>query len=278
MPRLVLVNPEPFPLIHELLASEAAARGMDVECIPGKDWGHGVTPWLDIRGGHIRAGLTGHARMEELGPRDALWVLAEWDGTSVKDPYLRAEHEALLQGFHMLCPARSVNRKGLRGPLETMPPWVLLSRHLADTEEGPLRAPEFHIGDEPADGRNWLRWQGVAAGGARVFWHIPAPGPLHLAIIAAGRATLLQLEGEVSLVSEVPPELTAALVRFAAACHAEYLELMLARSGDEAAAWVVLDVRARPESLHALPASVLPPVREQLTALAAWLLAPGRTP
>lgn len=277
MRKLVLIGAEPFALVRDTLAAEADRRGVRLLEVEARAWGTTTTPWLELRGGRFRAGLLSPTGVEELGPEDVLWVLVEGHLPTGGGDYLRTEHEALRDGFHTCCPARTVNRRGLLAPLWNTVSWALLARQLAPVPGWApvLVAPRLHLGTRPGDTRRWTRWpEAAGVGHARVWWTVPAPGPLHLALVAGGRATLFRLEeGDVRHQPHPPPALEEALTALATGCGADYLEVLLAPDTREGGPWSVLELSAMPEGLFQLGEDAQAPALAHLEHFARTLLA-----
>lgn len=275
MRKLVLIGAEPFPLVRDTLAAEAERRGVRLVEVEAQAWGTATTPWLELREGRFRAGLLSPIGAEELNPEDVLWVLTEGRLPAGDNEYLRTEHEALRDGFHTCCPARTVNRRGLLAPVWTTVTWALLARQLSAPGVAPmLTAPRLHLGSRPEDGRRWTRWpQAAGAGNAVVWWTVPAPGPLHLALVAGGRTTLFLLDEEDARHQpHPPPALEAALAALATRCGADYLEVLLAPDAHGTGPWTVLELSALPEGLHQLGEEARAPALAHLAHFAGTLL------
>ncbi|RKH43447.1 hypothetical protein D7X55_22590 [Corallococcus sp. AB049A] len=273
MPRLVLIGAEQFPHLSDVLHHEARRADAPLTDISVEAWGTSATPWVEVKDGRLRAGLLGAAPSsgagdDALGPEDVLWCLFEKPFPPTQSPYLDTEHEALRDGFHTCCPARSINRRGLLAPLWTMAVWRLLALRLpVRQEDSVLRAPHFHLGPCPEDGRRWKPWPREAEfSRAEVWWTVPAPGALHLAVVMGSRVTLWPLEAPDGGGVRPPPGLEADLLQLAAACGADVLEVLLVPSTDSGgdAGWTVLQLSALPEELETLLAREHPEARAQV--------------
>ncbi|QAT83509.1 hypothetical protein EJ065_1917 [Corallococcus coralloides] len=279
MPRFVLIGAEPFPFLRELLRAEALRAGAMLLEVSAAAWGSTTTPWLELKAGRFRAGLldTQGPSDTELTGEDVLWCLTESSLPPAPNEYLRAEHEALRDGFHTCCPARSLNRRGLLAPLWTQALWRLLAQRLpARGEASVLFPPRFHLGPRPEDGRRWKPWPREAeVSFAQVWWTLPPPGPLHLALVAAERVSLWRLEdGKPRLAP--PLELEADLLQLARDCGGDFLEVLLVPrdAADTAAApWTALQLSTLPEEMESMLAEERPEAREHLEHFARALLA-----
>ncbi|NVJ27381.1 hypothetical protein HUW62_39825 [Myxococcus sp. AM011] len=257
MPHLVLVGPESFPFVRDVLRAEAQRAGLRVVEVSMSDWGTGVTPWVEVVGGRFRAGLLGPWGDLELGPEDVFWCLAEGPPPRAESDYLSSEYEALREAFHTCCPARVINRRGLLAPLWTTAMWRMLAQRLPSPEaDSVLAPPHFHLGAPPEDGQRWTRWPEEAETSmGQVWWTVPEPGPLRQALVLGSHVTLWPLEFE-----EEPPTLPSALerdlTRLAASCGADVLEVLLVSSGtpDASARWTALQLGISLEGLERLVA------------------------
>ncbi|MGE6757589.1 hypothetical protein ACQKGO_06230 [Corallococcus interemptor] len=285
MPRLVLIGAEQFPHLRDALHQEARRADAPLTDLSVEAWGTAATPWVEVEDGQLRAGLVGPGMDsgrgdEALRPEDVFWCLFEKPLRKTGNAYLDTEHEALRDGFHTCCPARSINRRGLLAPLWTLAVWRLLASRLPVRQEASvLRAPHFHLGSCPEDGRRWKPWPREAEfSRAQVWWTVPSPGALHLAVVMGSRVTLWPLEtpdtGGARPPSELVAELEADLLQLAAACGADVLEVLLVPSTDSAG-WTALQLSALPEELERLLASANPEAREQVEHFVRSLL-PGR--
>ncbi|MFP2899230.1 hypothetical protein [Corallococcus sp. 4LFB] len=271
MPRLVLIGAEQFPHLRDVLHHEARRADAPLTDVSVDAWGSSTTPWVEVKDGRFRAGLlgTGGPGDEALRPDDVFWCLFEKPLPPTQGPYLDTEHEALRDGFHTCCPARSINRRGLLAPLWTMAVWRLLALRLPSGQEPcVLRSPHFHLGPRPEDGRRWKPWPREAEfSRAQVWWTVPSPGALHLAVVMGRRVTLWPLEdpGEGGA-RPPPPELEADLLQLRAACGADVLEVLLVPSTgpDGAPGWTALQLSALPEELESLLARERPEARAQV--------------
>lgn len=255
MPHLVLVGPESFPFVRDVLRAEAHRAGLRVVEVSRSDWGTGVTPWVQVVGGRFRAGLLGPWGDLELGPEDVFWCLVEGPPPRAESDYLSSEHEALREAFHTCCPARVINRRGLLAPLWTTAMWRMLAQRLPSPEaDNVLSPPHFHLGTPPEDGQRWTRWPEEAdANLGQVWWTVPEPGPLRQALVLGSQVTLWPLEFEEEPPA-LPPELETDLTRLASGCGADVLEVLLVSSGapDASARWTALQLGTTPEGLERL--------------------------
>ncbi|RKG84679.1 hypothetical protein D7W82_21700 [Corallococcus sp. CA049B] len=278
MPRFVLIGAEPFPFLRELLRAEALRASVPLTEVSAAAWGSTTTPWLELKAGRFRGGMldTEGASDTELTGEDVLWCLTERPPPPAPSEYLRAEHEALRDGFHTCCPARTINRRGLLAPLWTLALWRLLAQRLpARGEASVLFPPRFHLGPRPEDGRRWKPWPREAeVSRAQVWWTVPTPGPLHLALVAGQRVTLWRLEDDKPRLAP-PADLEADLLQLARACDADFLEVLLVpHEASDAAPWTALQLSPLPEELESMLAEERPEAREHLESFARELLAP----
>ncbi|MBZ4329797.1 hypothetical protein NR800_37840 [Corallococcus interemptor] len=264
MPKLVLVGAELFPHLRDLLRAEALRAGFRAVEVPVRAWGATTTPWVEVKGGRFRAGLLGPEGREELEREDVFWCLSEGPLPPEED-YLRAEREALREGFHTTCPARTLNRRGLLSVPWTVPSWRLLAQQLPAREGACVLAPpHFHVGTPPEDGRRWKPWPQEAGGtDARVWWTVSAPGPLHMAWVMGQQVSLWSVEDGGGTRVAPTPELAADLARLAAGCGAEFLEVLLVPSASPTA-WAALQLSFVPEGLESMLSGEHPALVEQV--------------